>query len=445
MFAPLNIMRTMVETVEGDSKTEVEALLKAQFKDKYQIIYDRYMRKIWWKFWDKTYEAKVLVHLEEPKEENDKVEIKEKKSDEKEKLNEKPKEKKLNKDVTKEEKDRKKAELIRMLNEPQGLHEMVKSAEAQGEEVSKTISDLKLMVETLVQKFEEENETRKKKLPLELEKMESYLREQEIDGRTARIYVEKVEEELKEIEVLEETIVHENVRKMIENRLKVKGPMDIEKEKIIALVGPTGVGKTTTLAKIGWELTKKGRTVGFITTDSFRSGAKEQLKGYGELMDAETIQAKGVKELQSALQYFQNANQVDHILIDTVGRNPMEEETVGFVSEYLKVAEPTTTALVMSATSKVKDMKEILSRFDSAKIDAMIFTKLDETYNIGSVLNVFNFTKLPLLFVTDGQEITKNIYAPSKNVLAEKVLKKEAKIEGGLIAEKVENEETIAG
>lgn len=425
-------MNSKVQTVEGKTKEEVKRLLDLQFKGQYEVVHEGVVRTAWWKVWDKHYAAKILLTSLDKKEEV------------KQPIRNKPSGKKVStskddgveiniksieptnlvvNEGTKSKSDNKKEFLLHMLENPAETGEV---KEKEVEDSKKAISELANMIENLSSKMEKQKNESEDATSVEFEKMEAFLREQEIESRAARIYVKKAEEELKNVEFLEEKMIHEKVENIIAAKMRTSGPLDDNKERVIALVGPTGVGKTTTLAKIGWELFKKGKTVGFITTDSFRAGAKEQLETYGNLMDAETIQAKGVKELKEALQYFQNANQVDHILIDTVGRNPMDGGSINSVGEYLAVANPTTTALVMSSTSKVVDMKEILSRFNSTKIDSMIFTKLDETYNMGSLLNVFNFTELPLLFITDGQEITKNIYAPTKEKLAKKMLDKEA-------------------
>jgi flagellar biosynthesis protein FlhF len=288
------------------------------------------------------------------------------------------------------------------------------------------------MIETLINKLAED--TGRRAMPLPFEKMETYLKEQEVDGRTARIYVEKAEEDFKDKPVIEDEEVASSIRKMIENQINIYGPVNKNKVKVVAFVGPTGVGKTTTLAKLGWELHKNDRTVGFITTDTFRSGAKEQLEGLAQLMETEVIVAKGAKELNEAIQYYKNVNQVDHILIDTVGRNPMASESIEAVKEYLEISKPDLTCLVLSSTSKVKDLQEIIARFKPLKVDGLIFTKLDETFNVGSVLNVFNFTKLPVVYVTDGQDITRNIYAPTKKLLSEKIMKKDTQLKGKVIA-----------
>ena len=404
-------MNNRVVTEYGKSRKEAELNLRKKHPGS-EIFFEREYRK-GWKFWSKEWEIKALLEEKKAKPEKE-VPVKVQKKGNK---------------VEAKESDERKAALLKMLSNSED--------ESSLKENEQKIQKLMQTVDSLIAKIE--TDVHKKDIPLPLEKMETYLKEQEIDHRTARIYVEKVGEKLKNSPVIEENEVNEGIRSLIENQINVMGPLKIEDKKIICVIGPTGVGKTTTLAKIGWEYTKKERTIGFITTDTFRSGAKEQLEKYAEKMDAETMVAKSAKELKEAIQYFQNVNKVDHILIDTVGRNPRVDESVQSVKEYLEIAKPKNenemlTCLVLSSTSKVRDLKETLNRFKDIKVNAMIFTKLDETFNVGSILNVFNFTKLPLLYVTDGQDITKNIYAPTKRMISEKILNKEAELEGKILA-----------
>lgn len=408
------IMASRVVTEQGKTRDEAELRLKTKYPNTTQeILFERTYRD-GWKFWTKNWELKALIQdVVKESEQKDNIE-------DKGKVNIK-KQKAAN---TKQEAEKKKA-----------LLELLQNPKPDAEE--KNIETLMKTIDTLIKKLD--NDDRKKTLPLPLEKMETYLVDQEVDRRTARIYVESIEEKFKNTPVIDDADVNKNIRSLIENQINVMGPIKSEEKRIIAVVGPTGVGKTTTLAKIGWELSTNNKTVGFITTDTFRSGAKEQLEQYAQKMDAETIVAKSAKELKEAIQYYQNVNKVDHILIDTVGRNPLENQSIESVKEYLEIAQPQNpkemlTCIVVSSTSKVRDLKETLGRFGKVKLDSMIFTKLDETYNVGSILNVFNFTKLPLLYVTDGQDITKNIYAPSKRMLSDKILDKESNLEGKILA-----------
>lgn len=420
--------------------------ISENFKE-YQIITEKTHIEKWYLFWKKTHEFILMVPLinseKKSLKENEKknphnqtkkiVEVK------KELLNPEQVKKlplpmdekgntKKTKEFSNEEREKKKNELLKKLGKPSGINEIAEEVIENGD---KSISELKLMIETLIQKMGEDGG--KKLLPLPFEKMEMFLKEQEVEERTARIIVEKTEVNMRDKAVIEDEEVAMSVQNMIEGQINIHGPIDKEKVKTVAFVGPTGVGKTTTLAKLGWELHRNGRAVGFITTDTFRSGAKEQLSELAELMDTEVIVARGAKELKEAIQYFESVNQVDHILIDTVGRNPMVNESIEAVSEYLNISNPDLTCLVLSSTSKVKDLKEILAHFEQVKVDGLIFTKLDETFNVGSVLNVFNYTKLPVVYVTDGQDITKNIYAATKKMLAEKIMKKETLLKGKVI------------
>lgn len=449
-------MNNRIENIKGENKVDCMKQITEKFQE-YQIITEKTYIEKWYLFWKKTHEVILMVPVhktekntlnEKPKKNPQKqlkeVDIEVRKPEELKKETIKPMQMKplplpmdgngkikKTKDFTDVERERKKNELLIKLGKPNGMDEIVEAAKNHTEDADKSIAELKLMIETLIQKIGENDGN--KILPMPFEKMKIFLKDQEVEDRTARIFVEKIEEKMRDKPIIEDEEVAISVQKMIESQINIHGPIDKEKVKTIAFVGPTGVGKTTTLAKLGWELHRNDRTVGFITTDTFRSGAKEQLNELAELMDTEVIVARGAKELKEAIQYFENVNQVDHILIDTVGRNPMVNESIEAVSEYLDISNPDLTCLVLSSTSKVKDLKEILAQFKQVKVDGLIFTKLDETFNVGSVLNVFNYTKLPVVYVTDGQDITKNIYAPTKKILAEKIMKKETSLQGKVI------------
>lgn len=413
-------MTSRVETVQGESKKEIYSTLNKRFGH-YQIVDESVQRK-GWTFWKKMHEVKVLIETKPIMQEAPVVNKQGKKDASKPK----------NRDMSHRERDTKKEKLLQMLNEPEGKE----SSMSQGSSLSagqsnEELSELKKMVKALLEKVEEEPKD-VRKLPLPLEKMETYLKEQEVEEQAAKVYVDRAAKKLEDKEVIKEEEVFAEMVKILSKEINTTGALSPSEHKVIALVGPTGVGKTTTLAKIGWELHKKGRSVGFITTDSFRSGAREQLTNIAEKMESETMFAKTPNKLREAMNYFQSTK-VDHILIDTVGRNPLLEESIESVKEYLDIANPSLTSLVLSSTSKTKDLTEILKRFEDVSVDAMTFTKIDETYNVGSLINIFNYTKLPLMFATNGQDVTKNIYAPSAKMLAEKVLKKDKKIYGDVI------------
>ncbi|MEK4328017.1 flagellar biosynthesis protein FlhF [Paenibacillus sp. FSL R7-0312] len=173
--------------------------------------------------------------------------------------------------------------------------------------------------------------------------------------------------------------------------------------KIVYIAGPTGVGKTTTIAKLAAEqLFKQGRKVGLITSDTYRISAVEQLRTYASIlnMPLEVVQSPG--DLQRAMFRLEGC---DLILMDTAGRNYRNEMLVAELQSLLAKELKSETFLVLSLTSKSRDMKKIAEHFGRYPLDKVIFTKLDETGSYGPLFNVLNDFPLKLSYITNGQNV----------------------------------------
>lgn len=263
-----------------------------------------------------------------------------------------------------------------------------------------------------------------------IEKIARILRDSGFEEAYIKSYLKRAETHFQAENLLSDAAIHQWLVNEMQEQIKTKEKLDITENRIIALAGQTGVGKTTTLVKLGWQLSNRNRSVGFITTDTFRSGAVQQLEGYAEKMGIELIVADGPEELQEAIGYFTHVHQVDHILIDTVGRNYMSDDSIEIIKEYLEVAKPDLACLTFSAVYKSKDMLEIASKFHEDEIDGFIFTKIDETKTIGGLFSLFMETSKPALFLTDGQDITKNISIANSELLARLMVFKDEILEG---------------
>ncbi|NOU77912.1 flagellar biosynthesis protein FlhF [Paenibacillus sp. LMG 31459] len=173
--------------------------------------------------------------------------------------------------------------------------------------------------------------------------------------------------------------------------------------KIVYIAGPTGVGKTTTIAKLAAEqLFKQGRKVGLITSDTYRISAVEQLRTYASIlnMPLEVVQSPG--DLQRAMFRLEGC---DLVLMDTAGRNYRNEMLVAELQSLLAKELKSETFLVLSLTSKSRDMKKIAEHFGRYPLDKVIFTKLDETGSYGPLFNVLNDFPLKLSYITNGQNV----------------------------------------
>ena len=187
--------------------------------------------------------------------------------------------------------------------------------------------------------------------------------------------------------------------------------------KVFALVGPTGVGKTTTIAKIAAiygtlppeEMRKK---VKIITMDSFRVGAYEQIESFGKALNIPVLRADDEAQFYEALEM---ANDAELILIDTIGRSPRDNEVNVKLQTMLNVPDRKNTRcyLAVSASMKKIDIDRVFEQFRMFNIVSVIVTKTDETQTIGNILSICHDRHVPLLFITDGQMVPRDIHKAS--------------------------------
>lgn len=195
-----------------------------------------------------------------------------------------------------------------------------------------------------------------------------------------------------------------------------------EAKRYVMVVGPTGVGKTTTLAKLAahFKLTE-GKTVGLITTDTYRIAAIEQLKTYAEIMSIPVEVAYDFHDFKRAKQLFARK---DIVLIDTAGRNFRDPAYVEQFHEHHDFTE-TSLSLVLSLTSKMKDMDMIYSQFESLPLSSLIFTKADETSDIHAMYRMVKKSGLPVAWMTDGQEVPDDLIRGNADALTKRLFEKE--------------------
>lgn len=190
--------------------------------------------------------------------------------------------------------------------------------------------------------------------------------------------------------------------------------------RTIALVGPTGVGKTTTVAKLAATFKlKQNKKVGLITADTFRIAAVDQLRTYAGIIGLPLEVVSGPDELADAIQRLSH---LDVIIIDTAGRSQRNTDRLDELAKLIDVAKPHETHLVLSSTASQRVLLEIIDRFAPIKTDRLIFTKLDEAVTCGVLLNVAQKVNKPLSYITTGQEVPHQIEPCHAGRLAELVL-----------------------
>lgn len=190
--------------------------------------------------------------------------------------------------------------------------------------------------------------------------------------------------------------------------------------KVFAVVGPTGVGKTTTIAKLAARARViDGLSVGLISTDTYRIAAVEQLRTFAAIADIPLEVVYTAEEMKRALRKFAYADQV---YIDTTGRSPHDAERIHQLQELVYAATPTETHLALSLTTRDEDQLEVLEKYRALRYNRLLFTKLDETSCPGSLLNIAFHAELPVSFVTHGQSVPDDVLKAGREVLSRLVL-----------------------
>ncbi|WP_252503589.1 flagellar biosynthesis protein FlhF [Sporosarcina sp. Marseille-Q4943] len=178
-------------------------------------------------------------------------------------------------------------------------------------------------------------------------------------------------------------------------------------KKYINVLGPTGVGKTTTIAKIAARaLLEEKKKIGFITTDTYRIAAIEQLRTYANLLQAPVEIAYNSKDFEKSIEKMKD---LDLIFIDTAGRNYKEMKFVDDLKHLIDFSLDMESFLVLSVTSKEEDMRTIVEKFTSLPIERFIFTKVDETGSIGPMFNLMKQYGIGAAYYTDGQEVPEDL------------------------------------
>ena len=197
---------------------------------------------------------------------------------------------------------------------------------------------------------------------------------------------------------------------------------DLSTPKVMMMVGPTGVGKTTTVAKLAARysyMLDRDYRVALINLDTWRAGAYEQLDNFARLLQLEHRQARNVEEFA---RYLDELAEYDVVLVDTAGISPYDTERLIKTIEFLKSVREReiSTNLVVAATAKYADIKEIYEHFSFINIESVIVTKFDETRRVGDLIAFLTERHLPVSYLSTGQKVPDDLIpAEKERILAQ--------------------------
>lgn len=255
-----------------------------------------------------------------------------------------------------------------------------------------------------------------------IESIKLRLEEQEIlDNWVELICEELIEHEISSNEILSADAAWDFAKNKFLEWLSPYSESSISPEtRIIQFVGPTGVGKTTTIAKLSANFSiKEGKKLGLITADTYRIAAVEQLRTYANILNLPLEVVFSPMDLQRAYQQLEHAQM---ILMDTAGRNFKSDIHVSEVNSLLQTSGHNEAVLVLSLTSRTKDMNIVAEKFSKYGVRKVVFTKLDEANAYGSIFNMVMTYGLQPIFITSGQNVPDDIDAFSAKKFVELLL-----------------------
>jgi len=260
-------------------------------------------------------------------------------------------------------------------------------------------------------------------VPEELFEQYLLLVQNQVAQELALDIIKNIQKQLRPEHLKNAEFVQEKVAEQLERLIPVAGPIERTKTTgphIVALVGPTGVGKTTTIAKLAANMRlREKRRVGLITLDTYRIGASEQLRRYADIIGAPLKVVGSVEDLRGAIE---SMGECEFILIDTAGRSPRDALKLSELKNYLNAAKPDEVHLVLSSAAAEECIELAIEKFGEVRCDKIIFTKLDEAAHVGVVLNVVRRMSKALSYITTGQDVPDDIEVGKGKKLAQLIL-----------------------
>ncbi len=298
-----------------------------------------------------------------------------------------------------------------------------KKAEAVDQGLSNELNEMKHMMVEMSSKLE--NATTSAQFPKLGQPLYTCLINQGVEDVLAKKIVRSTLQEANLQPQVSETqlknIFMSNILKPLKNCKPISFSKRPRKPRIFVFVGPTGVGKTTTISKLaGMYAIMKKKRVAFVTIDTYRIAAVEQLKTIGDIMNVPVGVVYSYDQLEGCLKEYADC---DLIFIDTAGRSHKNSEQIDELKDLFNYTKPDETFLVLSSTHNYRDLLDIIDTYKDIKVTRLIFTKLDETSFYGPIYNVACHSKIPLSYFTNGQNIPDDLEIADSVRLAQLLMK----------------------
>jgi flagellar biosynthesis protein FlhF len=281
------------------------------------------------------------------------------------------------------------------------------------------LSELDSLVEQLSRGREQ---PQRPELPESLFHLFTDLIDAELSEEFARELLDRVRSGASGDDLNDLMLLKARLARFIEEEIRVTGPIEPAPGecRLVAMVGPTGVGKTTTIAKLAAnQRLREHRRVGLITVDTYRIAAVEQLRTYADIMDLPMEVVSTPREMRAAIQKFSD---FDLVLMDTAGRSPRDEVRIQELKSLLHEAQPHEVHLVLSAVASLPQMQKAAEKFARVGVTSLLLTKLDEATGLGNLLPLVRSSRLPLSYITNGQNVPADIEPAERRKLARIVL-----------------------
>jgi flagellar biosynthesis protein FlhF len=234
------------------------------------------------------------------------------------------------------------------------------------------------------------------------------LKKNDFDDEQCNIIINDMKNSISREDLKDKYKIEKSLKDLLKSKIITTGPIiSGNKKKIVMFIGPTGVGKTTTMAKLGAiNSLREGRTISFVTIDNYRIAATEQLKKYAEIMNIQVYAVNNLREFKDIIA----ADKSEIVMVDTSGRSHRNDIKISEIKNFADAVEyDCEKVLCVSANTKKSDLNDVFMAFDAIHFDSVIITKVDETSYIGNVIDIADKYNKPISYFTNGQEVPNDI------------------------------------